>query len=218
MESFETEDQQIEAIKQWWRENYKSIVGGILIGLAALFGGRAWFAQQDKHAESASAIYESMMQELNTQQPDKAADMAAQLLGQYSDTPYAILASLAMAKIKVDAKDLVTAKTHLRWAIDHAGKGEMAQIAQLRLARVLLGEGNFDEALTLVTGTEPGNYKAAFEELKGDLYVAKGQIELARSAYNLALATLDQGSRLRQYVQLKLDDLGKSAEPVTGDS
>lgn len=217
MNVYATEEEQVEALKKWWKQNGKSVLGGVLIGLALLYGGKAWLTQRNSHAETASAQYEAMMQDLNQDKKDQAADRGAAILGQYSDTAYAELAALAMAKIKVDENDLVSAKSQLRWAVDNAKQDEVKRIAQLRLARVLTAEGNYDEALPLLdTPPDAGKFSAPYEELKGDIYVAKGDIPKARNAYNLALQALDAASRARHYIEMKLDDLGEPAIVASG--
>ena len=46
MEDYRTEEEQIEALKRWWSENGKSIVIGIALAGASVFGWRAWQDQQ----------------------------------------------------------------------------------------------------------------------------------------------------------------------------
>ena len=119
-----------------------------------------------------------------------------------------------MARIKADEGDLATAKLHLRYALDNAKQDEIKHVARLRLARVLHDEGKQDEALTLLNGVAPGTFEESYQELKGDIYVAKGDIEKARTAYTLALAAMSANERGRNFLQMKLDDLGKAAKPV----
>ena len=222
MDVYTTEEEQIAAIKKWWKENWMSLLGGVLIGVGILFGGKYWWENRNFHAEAASIEYEAMIQSLTQNKTEEASDHAAALLGQYADTPYAGLAALTMAKIKTDKGDLATAKSHLRWAIDNVQLPEVQTEAQIRLARVLLAEEKYDEALQRLDGIKSPEYKAATEELKGDIYVARGDKEKARIAYGIAMAELDQSStnaspRLRNFLQMKLDDLGGITEPV-GDS
>ncbi|PAR85254.1 YfgM family protein, partial [Vibrio cholerae] len=40
MELYDTEEQQVEAIKDWWKENGKAVIFGAVIGLGGLFGWR----------------------------------------------------------------------------------------------------------------------------------------------------------------------------------
>ena len=214
MNVYATDEEKVEALKAWWKQNGKSVIGGILIGVAVLYGGKTWLDQRHSHVETASMEYEAMMQDLKQDKKDQAAERGASILGQYSDTPYAELASLTLAKIKVDENDLVAAKANLRWAMDNAKQDEIKLIARLRLARVLNAEGNHDEAMKLIDIPNTGKFAASYAELKGDIYVAKGNNSEARTAYNLALQSLDPGSRDRHYLEMKLDDLGQPTKAV----
>lgn len=219
MDVYTTEEEQIAAIKKWWKDNWMSLVGGILIGVGILSGYKYWTNTKNVHAEAASAEYEAMIVSLKSNKPEEVSARAASLLGQYSDTPYAGFAALAMAKIKVDANELVAAKSNLRWAIDNVKQPEIKTEAQIRLARVLLAEKNFDEALQQLQSIDSKAYKAAIEELKGDIYVAKGDTDKARTAYSVALSELSlsqsgNSQRMRNNLQIKLDDLGGATNPV----
>lgn len=209
MNVYATEEEQVEALKKWWKENGKSVIGGVLIGVAVLYGGKMWLDQRNTHAEMASAEYEAMIQELNQDRRNQAADRGAAILGQYSDTAYSDLTALAMAKIKVDENDLVAAKSHLQWAMDNSKQQGIKQVARLRMARVLHAEGNYDGALQLLNSADAGTFKAAYEELKGDIYVDKGELNSARTAYNMALQTLEPTARSRRYLEMKLDNIGE---------
>ena len=56
-----TDEERLEVIKKWWRENGSSIITGVVLGLAVLFGSKAWFAYQDRKAETASNIYTTLI-------------------------------------------------------------------------------------------------------------------------------------------------------------
>jgi len=211
---YATEEEQVEALKKWWKQNGKAVFGGVIIGVAVLYGGKMWFEQRNRHIEIASAEYEAMIQDLNQDKKNEAADRGAAILGQYADTAYGELAALAMAKIKVDENDLVAAKSHLQWALDNAKQEEIKRIARLRLARVLHAEGKHDEALQMLSIANAGKFAAAYDELKGDIYVAKGDVAQAKNHYDLALQSLELTSRARRYIEMKLDDLGQSTTQV----
>ena len=211
MEVYTTEEQQVEAIKKWWHDNKWSIIGGVVIGIAALWGGRLWLDNQRSYGEAASAAYQVMMERMEGGAVEESSQVGAQILGQFADTPYAALASLAMAKIKADGGDLVAAKSHLRWALDNTEQPAVQHEARLRLARILLSEGNGTEALTLLNGVAVGSFEAAYEEVKGDIHAASGNIDLARTAFRHALDLLEPAAPARQLLQMKLDDLGEAS-------
>lgn len=208
MEIHSTEEQQVEAIKKWWKENRWSLIGGIVIGITVLVGGRAWIDDQNAYTETASTEYLNMQEKIISGNIDAAATHGAQLLGQFSDTPYAALAALAMARIKTDAGDLVAASSHLRWVMDNASQETVRHEARLRLSRILLAEKNTTEALALLNIPDAGIYTSAYEQLKGDIYVADGKSESARTAYTRALKQLSASAPDRNSLQMKLDDLG----------
>lgn len=216
MEVYTTEEQQVEAIKKWWRENKWSVIGGILIGIAALWGGRTWMAGQDAHKEAASDIYQIMMAKMTNGSLEEAAADGSTLLGQFSDTPYSALASLALAKIKLEQDDMAAAISHLSWALNNAEQDEVKRVARLRLAELLLAQGDTAGALAqLNADAEPGAFEAMYKQLEGDVYVAEGKPRQAREAYVRALALMAPTSPGRALLQMKIDDLGIGEESLS---
>ena len=59
-----TDEERLDLIKKWWRENGSSIITGVVLGLAVLFGGKAWFSYQETNAQTASNIYVTLMSAL----------------------------------------------------------------------------------------------------------------------------------------------------------
>ncbi len=214
MDIYTTEEQQVAAIKKWWDDNKWSLIGGVVIGVGALWGGRAWLDNQQVYSEAASAVYQQMLENVSQGKNEDAAEQGAQLLGQFSDTAYASLAALMMAKTKVEGGDAAAASAHLRWALDNAENDAVRHEARLRLARLMVAEGKYDDALNFLNGIEAGIYESTYEQLKGDIYIAMGQPESARTAFMRALASAAPEERGRELLQMKLDDLG---QPVSGD-
>jgi len=214
---YTTEEQQVEAIKSWWKKNGTATVGSVLIGISIVIGGRMWLAQEKGNAEVASAKYDTMLTALSQGMNDIALEQSSSLIGQFSDTPYAALAALSNAKIKLEQGELLAARTHLQWVLDKSGNPALKQIARLRLARVLLSDGDYQKALTLLGQVDSGSFLTTFEELKGDIYIAMDQPEQAKSAYNLALNVAGKGSGNQNLLQMKLDDLGDGNNLSSGN-
>lgn len=209
MEEFESEDQQIEAIKKWWNENGTSLLVGLAIGLAALFGWREYQSYQTEHASEASDIYQVVqMQIASNSLTDAQAIKADTLRREYANTPYAALVSLAQAKYEYENGRVEESLKHLRWARDNATEEDIKHIAQLRVARILLEQKQYDEAGLLLSMEHPAGFTAGYEELKGDLYVARGEIEQARAAYDKAISATE--GRASRWLILKRQDLGES--------
>jgi predicted negative regulator of RcsB-dependent stress response len=204
----QSDDEQVEELKRWWKKYGSPIVGGLAIGLIAVFGSRAWFDYQERQRISASAEYEQLQLELSSNNLEAARQRGAYLMDSYARTPYASLAGLALAKAHVERDDLAAARERLQWVLDNARDPELVHLARLRLARVLAAEGQPAQALALLEGVAAGAYGASYEELRGDLYVDSGDVERARAAYLKALESLGFGAG-SELVQMKLDDLGR---------
>jgi predicted negative regulator of RcsB-dependent stress response len=107
----------------------------------------------------------------------------------------------------VDAYDRAAAKLQLRWVIDHAAQKELALLARVRLAGVLLDEKAYDEALQVLKVDVPAAFVTEFADRRGDVLLAQGKTADARAAYTEALAKAGAQQPLRALIQLKLDAL-----------
>ena len=82
MEGYESEKEQVEAIKKWWQANGKSIIVGVVLGISLVVGGRWWLASQHKQAELASDQYEQVLQEIKKGDDKAALEHGGRLLEQ----------------------------------------------------------------------------------------------------------------------------------------
>lgn len=207
MSNFETEEQQVEALKKWWKQNGKAVVIGGVLGIAAVIAGRGYMDKIEAEGFVASAAYDQMSQAMRVEQTDTAFSIGEQIVTNYGASPYAAMASLALAALHVQKGELAAAQNRLQWVLDHADQDDVIHVARLRLAEVLLADGKFDIALAKVSNISMNGYTAQYQELMGDIYLAKQQPDKARDAYTAAVAALGDGDN-RQNLQMKLDDLG----------
>jgi predicted negative regulator of RcsB-dependent stress response len=204
-----SEQQQVEEIKKWLHENGTAILAGLVIGLSAVFGWRAWDGHRHDTAQQASVAYMQMVDNYKTGKLSVAALDGDDIIAHYGKTNYATFSALLLAGIKVEMGDTTAAIAHLQWAVGNAQQPELKQLAMLRLAQLLLSEKKIDEALKQVEAMDPTQYVALRAELLGDLYRAKGEPVKARSAYQDALKALGKGTDgLRDSISMKLDAVG----------
>ncbi len=209
MEEFESEDQQIEAIKKWRKENGASLLLGLGIGVGALLGWREYLAYQTDHSAEASDLYQAVQTQVAKNRLDDAHIIKADLIrNDYSDTPYAALASMAQAKHEYETGNIESALMHLRWASENSTEADVQHVANLRRARILIAQKKYDEAEAILLAAYPAGFTAGYEELKGDLYAAKGAIGQARVAYDKAINATDGVAS--RWLILKRQDLGSS--------
>ncbi|MBT8129203.1 MAG: tetratricopeptide repeat protein [Gammaproteobacteria bacterium] len=207
MEEFESEDQQIQAIKKWWKENGASLLLGLGIGVGALLGWREYLAYQTGHSAEASDLYQTVQTQVASNRlDDEHMRKADTIRNEFADTPYAALVSLAQARHAYENGDAESAIMHLRWAIENSAEADVKHVASLRLARILIAQKQYDEAESVLLGEHPAAFTAGYEELKGDLYVARGEIAQARVAYDKAINAADGNPG--RWLLLKRQDLG----------
>ncbi|MCP4598920.1 tetratricopeptide repeat protein [Neptuniibacter sp.] len=213
MAELRTEEEQVQALKNWWNENGKSLLLGVAVALAGIFGWKGWQQQQAVQSENASILYQNMLDAvvgaIGPQQDEAqlvtAKHLAEELKTDYDSSSYAKYAAMIMARVAVDNNELDKAVTELDWVLANQPTESMFALASLRKARVLAAQGEVDKALSIVSGAPVAGYKASISELKGDLYLAKGDKAQARSAYSAALEASEVNSR--PVLKMKLDDL-----------
>lgn len=218
MADYATEEEQLEALKRWWRENGRAVVLGVVLGVLALAGWRGWEMHVEQRALEASAIYDEVLNGISGGDYPGVSEHAEALRADYSSTPYATLAAMAAAGLAVERERFEAAEEWLRWAADNAGDSHLRALASARLARVLAEQGDADEALELVSAEAPSAYAALHAEIRGDLLRARGDREAAASAYRDALDA-DPGPSDPDLVERKLNQVrGGSGVGETGES
>lgn len=205
MIQYETDEEKVEAIKKWWKDNGVSVIAGVAIGLGAVFGWRAWVDYRDGVAGQASAVFEQLLANATGGQAEAASKQAKTLDDEFGSTPYAALGSLVTAKALYDAGDVPGAVSALERVIADAPDPALARIAALRLARIQVADGQLDAAERTVAAHDKGDaFTGDFAAVRGDIAAARGDQAAARAAYEQAI---EAGTGLPQLIRLKLDNL-----------
>ena len=202
-----TDEEQVEALKKWWKENGTAIITGIVIGISAIVGFWKWNEYTETRATAASLLYDQFVASV-TSNPSAATKSYESLQTDYDGTSYAALAALRMAAIDYGKGNVDQAIMHLTWATEHPGHDSIQHVARLRLARVLVAEDKLGQAESVLRDINEPSFDAQYQAVRGDLYNKQGNLEKARAAYQLALAATSFSGKQREYVQMKLDDLG----------
>ena len=212
MEIYQTEEQQVEAIKSYWQENGNMIIAGIVLGFVGFIGFNFYKDNQLANETAISDSYQTLIENSTT---DKAAfsENAQKFISENANTSYASLTALALAKDAADAQDWQGAQTQLTSALKSAPTEGIKGIVSLRLARVQIQQEQYKQALATLAKPLPESFTAAIEEIKGDTYLLQGKKELARNAYQTAIAA--DGLANSPSLQMKLDDLATAVNLTT---
>lgn len=205
---YDSEEEQLDALRRWWKENGLTVIVGLVVGLGGVFGWTAWQGYQQDQQEGASALYQRQANATASRDFPTADKAASELMEQYPSSGYAGLSALVMAKSAFEQGRTADAKRHLQGLMGSTGRLELKLTARLRLARIMLSEDEHDGALALLNADDLGTFEPAFDELRGDVFVAASDVAKAKQAYEEALNATDDPSADRRRVQLKLNDLG----------
>lgn len=206
MEIYETEEEQVAALKDWWKGNGSSVVTGILGAIIVVGGWNFWQSYQQDKMLQASAVYEKLIKADETKKYDAVDKLANKLDISYNSTAYATYALLFKAKAKVEEQELETAREFLQLAVMNSNDAELTHVARTRLIRVLLALQEYEQGLEIIASVDQsslGGFAPIYDEMKGDLYVAMGRVGEARTAYQASLSA----GRRSPLLQFKLDDL-----------
>ena len=151
--------------------------------------------------ESASTIYEEFLASVG----EDRIQLAQLIDEQIPETSYQVFTLLHLAHTAAGEDDLVAAETLLVRAVQAAPDALLADVARLRLARVLQQGDRSDEALTVLGAIRGEGFRSHVAELKGDIHLTRGETLLAHEAYNAALGELSDGD-VRPLLEMKAAD------------
>lgn len=218
MDAYVSEQEQVEQIRRWWKDNGRALLLGLMLGIGGLAAYRYWDATQTTMAESASQNYEQLIQMAAAQKLDDAMKAGHTIIESYPNSVYAKLSSLLIAKVAVEKNDYTQAKAELQRLLDTDGHGELANVARERLARLLLAEGKHDEAQQQLEAIPLVAGEHGAVELRADVLAARGDVAAARAKYLEALAAAEKLGLDRDSIQIKLDNLTSPAAAKSGGS
>lgn len=204
MSEYLSEEEQVEAIKKWWKENGRSIIAGAVIGLGAVFGWQYWNDYQNRLAEEASNRFDLLQYAAKTGDTETAMQQAEALTAEHGGSAYAQFAALYLAKLRQEEGDTSAAQVHLQWVLGSSDEPSIQQMARLRLARLRMDQGDLAGAEAIIAQAPDDSYAGEFAELRGDIARSRKEYEAARKAYQEAL---DKGAGDSNLVLMKLDDL-----------
>ena len=209
-----SDDEQLDALKQWWQANGTSLIVGIILAIAAIFGYKAWQNSELQEKSQSSIKYQQLVEAaaadqqsafLEAQKPKTEAPGAEDASAEEADTAkflakelkestgikgYELLADLYLAQSQFSASQLDEAHKHLVGVLEQTESESLKRIIQARLARVEMAKGNFEAALKRLDVPAGDTFYAYFQELKGDIYKLSKKPEEAVKAYRNAREAL----------------------------
>ena len=209
--AFDLEEQeQLDAIKSWWKQYGNAVVLGVTLFVVSVLGTQGWRYYQGKQSAEAAALFSLVQSAAEARDNKKIREVAGQVIDKYPSSGFAVRAALFASKASQDSGDPKSAKAQLQWVLDHSKSDEIRDAARLKLSGMLLDEKAYDEALKQLETKHGAAFDGLYEDMRGDVLVASGKTAEAISAYKIVLEKLEPNSAYRSLVQIKLEGLGGS--------
>jgi len=208
MSDYLSEEEQLAQLKTVWQRYGIPVLLAVVVAGGAFAGWRWLESRTAAEVAAASERYDAFLEA----DGDTRSALLDELQRDYADTGYAALALLAHAGETVADGDLAAAATALEEAAAAAPDPVVADLAQVRLARVRQQLGDTDAALAALGAVRGAGYRPLALELKGDMHMARGERGEAHKAYLAARDALPEGME-RPLLAMKVTDTADALRP-----
>lgn len=218
VDEYLSEREQTEQLRHWLRENWIWLFAGVALTLGGYYGYHWWESRQAARSLEAGQRFAAMLDAIGSNERDEGLRIAGEVTGEYADTPYADQATLVLARLDVDSGNFASAEIHLATIAKDSKDPDLRLVARLRLARVQLAQGRYDDALATLDAVAEPSAEPRVRELEGDVKLAQGNkaaaLDAWRKAQASAAASPDGAGQLdAELLQLKIDELSAAQAP-----
>jgi predicted negative regulator of RcsB-dependent stress response len=212
------EEAQVVELKKWLNDNWKSLATGLALGIAVVVGYTQYQQYQERQKTNAASLYGDFKKQSIGSNRAEAEILAVKLTSQYPQSPYAVGVQFELALLDTEKRDWAAAQKRLDWVLTHSKDAAIVDIAKLRKGQLLWQQGQVEQARLLLDEVK-GAYKPVADELRGDIFLAKGDRKAAHAAYKQAFEGSKNASGA---LTSKLEDLADIAPvptvPVAGSA
>lgn len=195
-------------------DKYKKVIILIILTIIISIGYFVLSNQAKKqNNEKASLIYTEWLKEISLESPDtiKLNNMLEQLLAEFKNTGYAQLALLNKASFDARNNNIELSLMNFKKLVEltdgYNGNKIFNKIARVSASRLLLSNGQYDEALSLIELYSSNATNGYIHELTGDILAKQNKIELALAQYELASDKYNDETS-QSIISMKIANLG----------
>jgi predicted negative regulator of RcsB-dependent stress response len=208
------EQEQLDQIKHFWAQ-YGNLITWVLI---AVFGSMAawngWNYWQRSQAAKASALYEEIERAALASDADKIQRAYLEMTDRFAGTTFAAQGALLAGKTLYESGKVDGARAALIWVSEKASDTSLQAIARLRLAALDVESMVFYLGFKTLETPMPKSFEPLAADRRGDVFLAQGKTEEAKTQYQAAWRALGAQTEYRQLVEVKLASLGVDASTL----
>ncbi|MES2204986.1 MAG: tetratricopeptide repeat protein [Pseudomonadota bacterium] len=206
MSVYKTEEEQIDDLKRWIKSYGPSIVMGIVLAIALLYGWRYWHSYQHNRAVQASVLYQQAVDAYQTKRTDLLAKSVETLQNKYPKSPYASYGVFLQVKLAADQQAYSDAEVGLGWIIHHSHDNNIKAIAELRLGSIQTADHQEELAIKTLESIKNPAFKGLAHIKIADAYLALGDTKNAKINYEAAGKLLPDAGNTMPTLAVKLDN------------
>lgn len=202
------EQEQLDQIKHFWAQ-YGNLITWVLI---AVFGSMAawngWNYWQRNQATKAAALYDEIERAAVARDADRIERALTEMKDRFAGTTFAAQGALLAGKTLFEADKADGARAALSWVAEKSSDESYQAVARLRLAALDLEAQAYDQALKTLEAPLPKAFEPLAADRRGDVYLAQGKADEAKTQYQNAWRALGGRFEYRKLVEVKLASLG----------
>ena len=208
------EQEQLDEFKHFWKKYGDLITWTLIAVLGAFAAWNGYQYWQRSQAAQAAVMFDEIERAVQSGDAGRIDRSLADMKERFARTTYAQHAALLVAKTHYDKGNPDAASAALGWVAEKAADPGYQAIARLRLAGLLLEKKSYGEAVQQLSGTFPKNFEGLVADRRGDILLAQGKKDEAKTDYEKAWKAFDDRTEYRRLVEFKLNALG--IDPTAG--
>lgn len=190
------QQEELENVKRVWHSWLKWVVFFLVILAVIYLASSFWTSYKSKKNQDASDLLVNFQTALEQQQLPDALTILKKLQDNYPKTMPATIATSSIASYAFYTNNFEDAFRHFSWIYKNQKDSFVKALTLLNMAKVKMQQQQFDEALKITEEEVDSNFQFLIEDLKGDIYMAKGDNNSAQAAYDKAISLLPKSSNV----------------------
>ncbi len=208
------QQEQLDNVKHVWKKYGNLVTWTLVAALGAYAAWTGYLYWQNDRAIKAGGLYEELDRAAMQSDADRVTRVFGDLKDKYPGTTFAEQGALLAARIQQDKAKDDDARASLQWLADNGKNEDLAAIARLRLAGLLLDAKQYDPALKQLDAQMPAEFKALAADRRGDIQSAQGKKPEALKSYQEAWKLMSPDVEYRRFIEGKLTALGEPPAPA----
>lgn len=211
MNRYETDEEQLTALKNWWDKYGTALLSAVLVVVLAWAGWNYYQKSQFAKASNASTTFEVLQSKVEQNAFGDVAREGLKLMEDQPKSPYATATALMEAQFELEKGHTDKAIENLQWVINQNIDASLVLVAKLRMTGIYIDQKQYDKATAVLKSVDAvklaAGEKANFDFTSGFLALQQNQLDVARQFLQQVVDNTAAAANLQNVARLQLGDL-----------